>query len=160
MKSTWIIWLLCGALAASLHWNWRHAQSAPLELPEPSLRADTHRCAIVLEELDLSEEQAQRLDQLCRPACDGAGDLAARAEEKLALLRSALAAERPDRAALDALVREISELRERSLGACVQSILDVRAVLDREQLAKLVETCAAGGSCAAGAEGGASTSTE
>ena len=159
MKSTWITWLLCGALAASLHWNWRHAENARPGASVPAPYTDPHRCSIVLEELDLSEEQTQRLGQLCRPACADAGDLATSAEEKLALLRSALAAERPDRATLDALVREISDLRERSLGECVESILAVRAILDREQLAKLVETCAAGGSCAAGADG-ASTSTE
>ena len=62
------------------------------------------------------------------------------------------------KAELDALVRQISELRERSLGECVESILAVRAILDREQLEKLVATCASGGPCVAG--DGAPTSTE
>lgn len=153
MKSAWTIWLLAGALAASLHWNLRQARPADdgqHAAPAAATAASAPSCTIALEDLDLSAEQTRRLDELCGSACEGASDDTASAESKLDELRQALSSARPEKARLDALVREICALRERSLTTCVDSILAVRAILDADQLEKLEASCQPG-ACELGA---------
>jgi len=137
MRTTWTIWLLAGALAASLQWNLRDRGADGARSAEAGLQ----RCELDLEALGISSEQARELDRLCRTRCERAAELEAEARESLAALRAALSDRESDEATLRALVREISLQREQSLEAVVESILALRSILDAEQLAAIVSSC-------------------
>lgn len=153
MKTTTMNWLLAGALVASLQWNLRLAWSEdpPAEQVAASVEAGAEEpasgsgmgCSLALDGLGLSDEQSARLASLCASECTRAGEDEAAAEAKLRELQGALAAERLDEGELRRLVRAISALRERSLTTCVDSVLAVRSILDREQLHELLEGCCA-----------------
>ena len=158
MKNTWTIWLLSGALLASLHWNLRH-WLAENGSDSGSSEAVVSRCEIDLAGLGLTEEQQRELEQVCRLQCSVPEDLEQRADVKLRELRLAISRPDVDEAVLRALVREVSGLRERSLASCVDAVLSVRAILNGEQLQELMAGCAS--ACDAGLGAcGSSSSTE
>lgn len=156
MKTSTLNWLLAGALVASLQWNLRQAWGgdvpledateldtlAPIEdaLAEPAA-APAASCSLQLEPLGLSDEQRARLTTLCSSECARADEDEVEAERKLAELQRALAAEPLDEPELRRLVRAISALRERSLTTCVDSVLEVRSILDEGQLQELLSEC-------------------
>lgn len=136
-------WLLVGALCASLSWNWRLARRPGDTAPE---------CASECAPLDttmlgLDSAQEAALDRLCRDSCLSADQLEREADERERELMLRLAAGELEEASALALASEISQLRSRSLDACVQGILEVRKVLTPAQVASLVSQCAATGSC-------------
>ena len=133
---TLVIWLLSGALAASLQWNLRGIATK-----------EDHGRELDPAALGLSDEQASALDRLCRTECAKADELEKAAEAKLAELRRALAAPELDASELQARVREVSDLRARALAASVDSIVRVRAILDAGQVEKLLESCCRLESC-------------
>jgi hypothetical protein len=145
-------WLLGGALAASLTWNWKQYERGG-ELPPPANRESCGpaSCALELDAAPLdgisldavSLEPAQRaaLDEVCARSCGESDRLERRADELQRELLASLSAETVDRAAAEKLVNEVSDLRRRSLASCVEGILGVRSVLSGDQVRGLLERC-------------------
>lgn len=132
-------WLLGGALAASLTWNWKL-----LERDAPAPGGETCSpvsCALALEEIPLDPDEKATLDRMCARACGESDRLERRADELLRALLASLSAETVDRGAAEKLVDEVSELRRQSLAACVQGTLGVREVLSGEQVRAMLERC-------------------
>ena len=136
-------WLLGGALAASLTWNWtylRDASAAPV-------REDcAQECELGLEfvggsRTTLSPAEKTALDEVCRRSCVESDRLEQRADELQRELLASLSAETVDPAAAGELVAEISDLRRRSLASCVDGILGLRSVLSGVQVRALLERC-------------------
>jgi len=129
-------WMLAGALVASLAWNAKSLYAARSAAVVPS-------CSEVpdLSALDLSAEQTRALEtwraNSCAPSCSMDGE----AEAKLAELRSLLRDPSATPERLHELGAEVSRLRAHALEACVDSIVAVRRVLTREQLASLMQCC-------------------
>ncbi len=149
MTKSLALWMLGGALAASLSWNWKQVER-PAD--EQSCASAASCCSIESAGLALDEEQQQELARLCRRSCAEADRLDRRADELQRELRSSLGRPELDEEAARALVREIGELRERSLEACVGGLLEVRGLLTPEQVAAMLAQCES----AAARRGGAS----
>ena len=137
-------WLLGGALAASLTWNWTHLRGA--DAAPNGMDCATQECELGLEFLGdsrttLSAEKKAALDDLCRRSCAESDRLERRADELQRKLLASLSAETVDRAATEELVAEIGELRRRSLASCVEGILGVRSVLSGDEVRALLECC-------------------
>ena len=139
MRETWTTWLLAGALVASLQWNLRGGESAPAS--ECGAAEEGTSCSLDPDGLGLSGSQASELLEVCESSCALADDLTRQSAERVAELREALASEDIDEAQVGRLVDGISELRTRSLRACVDSILGARRVLEPDQLRTLLDTC-------------------
>ncbi len=146
-------WLLGGALAASLTWNWnlRRDAAAAAAFGSAATCGSTTACTLSAEELGIAPELATELGALCARSCGESDRLEQRANELQAELLAGLSAESVDEAATTKLVAEVAELRRRSLAACVQGILGVRAVLAPAQVRALLERCEPGAACAPGA---------
>lgn len=130
-------WLLGGALAASLTWNW-----TLLRASQPTAAcASEASCALEATELGLAPELAQEIEALCARSCGESDRLERRANELQAELLAGLSLEQVDAAATARLVDEVGALRQRSLESCVQGILDVRKVLTPEQVRALLARC-------------------
>jgi len=137
-------WLLGGALAASLTWNWTNLRSSGAAPIRPDCA--TEECELGLEFLGgsrtvLSAEKKAALDEVCRRSCGESDRLERRADELQRELLASLAAETVDQAGTEKLVAEIGELRRRSLASCVEGILGVRAVLSGAEVRALLERC-------------------
>jgi hypothetical protein len=136
-------WLLGGALAASLTWNWklleRGGESAPACASEEA--CGTASCTLELDSLPLDPEQKAALDEMCARSCGESDRLERRADELQRELLASLSAESVDRAAAEKLVGEVGELRRRSLASCVEGILGVREVLGADEVRALLERC-------------------
>lgn len=142
MMHTISSWLLGGALAASLTWNWRLAGqdgAQPDCASAPDCAAES--CTLELDGLPLDPAQKAALDQVCARSCGESDRLERRADELQRELLASLSAETVDRAAAGKLVDEVSELRRRSLASCVEGILGVRSVLGGEEVRALLERC-------------------
>lgn len=131
-------WLLGGALAASLSWNWKlqrdgHAASAACGARES--------CTLDLACAELTPEQAERLSAICARSCGESERLEQRADELQAELLGSLSAAEVDRAATTRLIAEVCELRRAALAACVEGILGVREVLSAGEVRALLERC-------------------
>ena len=134
-------WLLGGALAASLTWNWKNLRDADAA---PADRAQ--ECELGLDFLGgsrttLSLDKQAALDEVCRRSCGESDRLERRADELQRELLASLSAETVDRAATEELVAEIGELRRQSLATCVDGILGVRSVLSGAEVRALLERC-------------------
>jgi Spy/CpxP family protein refolding chaperone len=141
---TIVEWLLGGALAASLAWNWKLASKAA----EPSPECAESCASVDPSELGLTEEQRAALGELCDRSCAESSRLEQRANELQDALLAKLAEGEADPAATDALVSSLVDLRRRSLEACVSGIRDVRGLLTPEQASALVSRCRSGaGTC-------------
>ncbi|MSR63069.1 MAG: periplasmic heavy metal sensor [Planctomycetes bacterium] len=128
-------WLLGGALAASLSFNWTLYQRAAV----PADCAASASCA--LDGIALEPAQRAAVDGLCQRSCRAADELERRANERQRELLASLSRASVDPVATHALVDEVSELRRQSLATCVEGILGLRAVLDGEQVRALLERC-------------------
>jgi preprotein translocase subunit SecD len=136
-------WLLGGALAASLTWNWTNLRDAGAAQAGPDCAQE---CELGLElaggsRITLSADKKAALDELCSRSCSESDRLERRADELQRELLASLSAESVDEAAADALVAEIAELRRRSLSSCVEGILGVRSVLSGAEVRALLERC-------------------
>jgi len=140
MKAFLSTWLLAGGLAASLAWNVRNSW-CPAAAGNASCAPGQTTCSIDLAELGLTPEQAQKLEASGKAACADAERLLARANELHAELCVRLAAPTIDVEGARGLAREIGDLRRRSLEACIDSVLAVRAELGPDQVARLFAAC-------------------
>jgi Spy/CpxP family protein refolding chaperone len=137
--STWLSWLLGGALVASLAWNAALASTRPAAAPAPAGAAS--ECAIDSAALGVSDDQARLLEGICAADCGRADELAAQADARHAELERLLASPELEPAAARALAREVGDLRARSVEACVEAVLRVREILTAEQTAALLDGC-------------------
>ncbi len=142
MRTPLSTWLLGGALLASLSWNAAQIRRAPA----PSVADGT--CCIETGGLGLDEAQRERLAALCARSCGASDRLEQRADALQAELLADLSGPDVDRAAVLLLVEEVGRLRQDSLAACVEGILELREVLRPDDLRALLERCEPG-SCAA-----------
>jgi heavy-metal resistance protein len=141
-------WLLAGALAASLTWNWtlQRTSGAAGVAPEVDAAADatctsSASCSLGGEELGLDPDVRAALDALCARTCAESDRLERRANELQDQLLASLSAPTVDEAATAKLVAEVAELRRQSLASCVAGILGVRQVLSPEQVKTLLARC-------------------
>jgi len=144
MKFLWS-WILGGALIASLTWNWTLYQRAQAALPAATAEMDAACCSVDPAGVGLDENQQKTLGALCATSCGESDRLERQADELQRALIASLSRETVDPAATEKLVGEVSELRRRSLAACVQGILGVRALLAPAQMKELIQTCDPGG---------------
>lgn len=142
MRTPLMTWLLAGALLASLSWN-----AAQLRrVPAPS--AADGACCIETDGLGLDDAQHERLEALCSRSCGASDRLERRADALQAQLLAGLSGPEVDRAAVLLLVEEVGRLRQDSLAACVEGILELREVLRPGDVRALLERCEPG-ACAA-----------
>jgi Spy/CpxP family protein refolding chaperone len=135
-------WLLGGALAASLTWNWKlYDRGDGPPAPAGRESCEPTSCALELDRAPLDPAQKAALDEVCSRSCGESDRLERRADELQHELLASLAAETIDRAAATKLADEVSELRRRSLASCVEGILGVRSVLSGDQVRAMLERC-------------------
>lgn len=144
-------WLLGGALLASLSWNWKLAEAGAAPVTAPAAACGTEAsCTLDLACAELAPEAERRLAEVCARSCAESDELERRADALQAELLASLSAETIDRGATTRLIGEVTELRRRSLAACVEGILGVREVLSAGEVRALLERCGqgdGGGSC-------------
>jgi len=132
-------WLLGGALAASLTWNWKLHTERPMAASGESC---AESCAAGLDLGSVADpEKKEALEAVCKRSCGESDRLEQQAEELQRELVASLSADTVDRAAVGNLVAQIGELRRRSLESCVEGILGVRSVLSGEEARALLEHC-------------------
>ena len=136
MNTTISTWMLAGALAVSLAWNARGLFSTPAVSAMPVCIG-----APALDQLDLSAEQQSALEAWQKNSCEPSCRIDRDVETKLGELHAALSGGTATPESLRALAAEISRMRARSLEVCVDSILEVRRVLTRDQLGALMQCC-------------------
>ena len=134
MNRSIVTWLLAGSLAASLSWNWKLSRP----VPEPGCG---RTCTLDIEALDLDPAQEAELMKVCCSACAESDRLEGQADALEAKLRTSLATQDLDEEATRALAAEISTLRQRSLDACVEGMLDLRRLLTSSQIEQLLAQC-------------------
>lgn len=135
MNKTIVSWLLAGALAASLSWNWRQLEARTIA----AVDCATGSCS--LEGFELAPEQRAALEELCDRSCGESDRLEREADELQRELLAGLTKPEVDAEASRRLADEVSDLRRRSLRSCIEGILEVREVLTAEQVATMLETC-------------------
>jgi hypothetical protein len=136
-------WLLGGALAASLTWNWTYLRNADAA---PKGDDCAQECDLGLEflggiQITLTPAKKAALDDLCKRSCSESDRLERGADELQRELIASLSAATVDEVAAGKLVAEIAELRRRSLATCVEGILGVRSVLSGDEVRALLESC-------------------
>ncbi len=139
MNTTTVNWLLAGALLASLGWNaksWLRAEPA-------GSTVTTRNCLAApdLSNLELSADQTRALESWRTNSCEPGFQCDAEADAKLQTLHTALRDSAATPEYLRTLAGEINRLRAHSLDTCVDSILEVRRVLSKEQLGALMQCC-------------------
>lgn len=139
MNKTLTTWLLGGALAASLTWNWKHSSRACEALPANPDAACCTRVDPTM--LGLEPAQQERLASLCQRSCGESERLERRADGLQRELLARLASPEVDREAARRLVSEIAELRQQALQACVDGVLDLRSLLTVLQVRELLQQC-------------------
>ena len=137
MNRSIVTWLLAGSLAASFSWNWKLSRPAPEQ-------GCGSTCTLDLEALGLDSAQEADLMEICGSACTESDRLESQANALEAQLRTSLATQGLDEKATRALAAEISTLRQRSLEACVEGMLDLRRLLTSSQLEQLLAQCPPG----------------
>lgn len=131
-------WLLGGALAASLTWNWTLYHRADAAAASC---ANAGSCDLGAAGLELDPAQRAAIEGMCARSCGRSDELERRADERQRALLESLSGASVDPAAAAALVDEVSELRRQALAACVEGILGVREVLSGEEVRALLESC-------------------
>jgi hypothetical protein len=135
-------WLLGGALAASLTWNWKLADAGlGAGSAADSTRCATGGCALEADALPLDPARKAALDELCARSCGESDRLERRADELQRELLASLSDATVDRAAVQELVAQVGELRRLSLASCVEGVLGVRSVLGPAEVRALLERC-------------------
>ena len=146
---TFTTWLLGGALAASLTWNFDLYRRSTATAggngasggAASAMSCDGTSCSLAGGDLGLDPELQAQLSQLCATSCGESDRLERQANELQAQLLEGLSAATVDEAATAKLVDQVSELRRRSLASCVAGILGVRKVLAPEQVRALLARC-------------------
>ena len=143
---TLLIWILAGGLFASLR---LHMTSGPDTTGCASVGCAplASECKINPSELGLTPGQCLALADLFSVEQNGRQNLEHQAQRKLEELRAQLTRPELNDEELRELVREVSQLRESALRACVDEVLLVRSVLDGPQVQQLMESCCPEGSC-------------
>ena len=117
-----MIWLLTGALGASLTLHLRDTAAAPT----------------------CGDESPQACDEFasdCGSSCAMANDLERQSRELAAELWDTLGSETVDHEAARELARRIGELRGKALEACVDAVLRARESMTTEEMRALLENC-------------------
>ncbi len=139
MNSTTLNWLLAGALLASLGWNakdWLRSAPASRAVAAPTCLAGPD-----LSNLGLSADQTRALESWRTNSCEPGFKCDSEADAKLSTLHTALRDPAATPEYLRDLAGEVNRLRAHSLETCVDSILEVRRVLSKEQLGALMQCC-------------------
>ncbi len=139
MQQGLISWLLAGALAASLAWNFRPKHSDGPTGTCGMCTASTAGCVAALDTLDLTPEQRRALDAWSRTACGGSSS----ADRASCELFDSLSVKEFDPERVRALAAEAGKQRAEALRACAESVIEVRRVLTPEQAEKLIGACCA-----------------
>ena len=87
----------------------------------------------VIAELGVTEEQLGLIEEQRSKAWQVKKEMKEQIKDRKAVLKKELLREEVDRAKVDQLVAEISDLRDRKLRAHVDSILEIRSILTPEQ---------------------------
>lgn len=142
MNTMLTTYLLAGALAASLAWNFCMNPKAP---PSDctSCSATGGDCSAAIAELDLSDEQRAALARWNTTLCRQSGETQARASKLAQELYTRLADAELDAAKALALADEVGRLRAQALRECIDSLIEVRRVLTPAQLEQLLGRCCA-----------------
>jgi hypothetical protein len=137
---TLTLWLLGGALLASLTWNLKlvRERQAPVV---PAAHAALEGCDLSSMCSADDPERCAKLADLCARACGESDRLEDRAAALQVELLSVLSAAEVDTAEAERLVDAIALSRRQALAACVTGVLDVRDVVPREQVRVLLERC-------------------
>ena len=146
MNTSFSTWLLAGALAASLAWNvksWLQPKVGPAGLSISSTQDSSKNCAPAVDfsRLNLSAEQRHTLETWRENVCEPVCHIDAQAQTTWEELHRALRDPEVSPESLRAMAAEVNQTRSNSLDACVDSILEVRRVLTKEQLGQLMECC-------------------
>jgi hypothetical protein len=134
-------WLLGGALAASLSWNWKQLERGAVR-DEAALEACGAGSSTA--GLGLAPGQSAAFEDLCRRSCTEADALERQADELEHDLLAGLAQVEIDEPGARKLVNEIGDLRRRSLASCVDGILELRKLFTPEQVGALLDRCQRG----------------
>jgi len=134
-------WLLAGVFVASLglnvlHWSGDSGAAAP-EAPLPPPCVD-------LEQLELTPDQEAAVTRCCRSFGEEEVELRSALAARTAELEAALAEEELDETELRRLAKEVGDLRSRLLEGRVESVIEVRTILEPCQMRQLRRCC---GSC-------------
>jgi Spy/CpxP family protein refolding chaperone len=140
MTNTITAWLLGGALAASLAWNFR-TRPAPASDGCSSCSASAMDCSAAIEALDLDPVQRGALERWSSTACKKSAQCDSLAGELAREMFTLLSARDVDPERARSLADEIGRLRAQSLRECVDSMLEVRRVLSPEQVDQLLGRC-------------------
>ena len=139
MNQSFLNWLLAGALAASLAWNFRPQPATGAVGTCGTCTASTNGCVAALDALDLTPEQRRALDAWSRTACGGSSA----ADRASCELFASLSAKDFEPGRVRALANEAGKQRAEALRACAESVIEVRRVLTPEQAEKLIGACCA-----------------
>ena len=127
-----MIWLLTGALGASLTLHLRDSAAAPACADESPLARD-----------EFASD--------CGSSCAVANDLERQSRALAAELWDTLGSETVEPEAAHELARRIGELRGKALEACVDAVLQARASMTTEEIRALLENCRDGACIPTGA---------
>jgi Spy/CpxP family protein refolding chaperone len=141
MNQTLTTWLLAGALATSLVWNFRPVRGEAGLEGCGTCATGASSCSAAIDALDLSPEQRSQLSWCSATMCKQSSQSESRASELAAQLFDMLAQPEVDAARVRQLAQEVGTLRGKALSECVDSMLEVRRVLTPEQLRELLTTC-------------------
>lgn len=141
MNQTLTTWLLAGALAASLVWNFRPARGEAAIEGCGTCLTGAGNCSAAIDALDLSPEQRSQLSWCSATTCKQSSQSESRANELAAQLFDMLGQPEVDAARVRELAQEVGQLRGRALSECVDSMLEVRRVLRPEQVSELLSRC-------------------
>jgi len=151
MMKTITIWILAGALVASLRWNLMSSSTddSPAQPQDVQGQSPTGvlACGLNPSSLGISAEQCQALESYCRNRSGSQQELESKAERQLAALRLSLGQSELEESALRQQVEEVSATREAALNACVAEILRVRSILDAPQIQRLMKSCCPKADC-------------
>ena len=148
MKTSFIIWLLCGGLVASTALNVHHLRigaspQRPCDQGRAPCAQRAQAACPIAEELGLSESQRQRICAGCTASCARECD---RRDQRVAALLTELQrelnAEALDRERVTHLADQIAALHAQEWKSRIQCIVQVRETLRPDQLERLVATVA------------------
>ena len=132
MRISLLMTFLLGTLAASAILNvmqYRASQGNPPGEPGPS----------PYEGLDLTAEQIRALNECGQNCCDAVEEMRAESKRVTYELRAALSRPDLDPEKVDALAEELCNLRNQEVDNNVETLLQVRGVLEPDQLRELNE---------------------
>jgi len=156
MNTPIVSWLMGGALIASLGWNALQCRRdrAPANTDE---RASCAAAAARLGDLGLAGAQREALHASLTRCDTESARLDTQARALAAKLQALLVAPAADADAIRAAAKELGAVRAEAVVHCVESSLELRPLLQPDQLKRLLDACCeegcAGGSCGTGCDG-------